>query len=314
MLSIFLLNFRSMGILRVFLLLSISAISFAASESQDFWAPRDTEVLYATDIMSSYHSVPQLERDQSRCSTNSRRPILCDLVKKIKVPPQFKEPTLSNFLDFDTQLLIIGEKHASRAPKKVLSHWLFELKKAYGYTHLALEPFNHTSQKDLNRYLVGELSDQDLNDTLKSQWGFRSEPYIEAIKKAKELGFKLIALDKRDDNELSSNFSESIIQRDQFWASILDQHFKDHPKAKVVLLSGKVHALESFSTNEIEIKTVIEQVRENSNIKGQSLLVFGKRSKSLYNTLKNHFYPNQSLLYTGEEIRPYTSGILLSED
>jgi hypothetical protein len=288
-------------------------LSFAA-EGEWFLYPRDKESLIMTGVENPFNKMKHINRMKNLCLDNININHYCSFLLNTKIPFEVEKINLEKILKKETSLFVIGERHLDAFPKILLKSWLGDLQSRYDYTHLALEMFNSSSQKDIDSYLNNEITDLELERILRSQWNYKSTYYMQLIKRAKDLGLGILAIDKRSIGK-GKTLSEALRLRDLEWVKTLKKHFILNKNMKVVLLSGKLHAFEKFSTKNKEIKTVIEQLQESINIKGQSIIIYSGRSRSYHKTLFDEFFPNEkNLMYKGEEINPYTSRILLSRE
>lgn len=278
-------------------------------QSASFWGPRDHESLYITGADSPFLTSKQLDSYKKSCSSSVP---LCRFIERVS-GLSVSEVSLEAFLNPHTQLLVIGERHSQPASKLVMLEWLPKLKEEYGFTHIALEAFNHSSQSRLDEFVAGELSELELKRVLEAQWNYKPDGYINIVRKAKELGLKIRAVDDRVSFKKMS-FSEKLEKRDGVWAGILNRIFNSEPSSKVLLLAGKSHSMESLTKNDGELSTVIQNVAEKTGVVGQSLLVFGEKEQNLFKLLYANHLQNHSQIIFGEGLSPYTSGLLFVKD
>ena len=292
-----------------FLLLLAPGLAVA----EGFLFPRDKEIHYVSGIELSRMFKGEFLRQQQECFKENIETDFCRHYRGVEVPIQLQPVSLQRILDTQTQLFFVGERHSAPLARKLLRSWLSELKEKFGYTHLALEAFNSVSQKEIDLFLQDKIIIDDLRNLLSSQWSYRVEEYLELVLRAKELGLEVIALDDRGGHQ-GKEFSQMIAGRDAYWSSLLKKFFIKNKSSRVVVLSGKMHAFQTFSKKQINIKTVIEQL-ESIDVLGQSVMAIDRSEKNLMNKLiESPLQQGEIGLYMGDELAPYTSALIFGNE
>jgi len=279
------------------------------SQSDWFLAPRDKVALFLIGIETPFRNFNQFEKKKEKCLAGHLLPFqLCQTIEKIQIVPKIYEISLDSFLDEETSLLFIGERHSDQYPKELLTQWLRELQETYGFDTLGLEMINSKDQNILDSYLEGIVTEDDFKKLFEEEWHYPSEGYLALIREAKRIGLSIVALDAREKGSIR-DMSESLSKRDRHWGKVITKHFKNQNKSKMVVLSGKLHALESFKTESLE--TEIEITKRESNIKAQSALIFEDRASFLQKAIIEHYYPDQTqYLYKGADLSPFASALI----
>jgi uncharacterized iron-regulated protein len=140
-----------------------------------------------------------------------------------------------------------------------------------GYGALGMEMFNSKHQTELDQYMRGELTREQIEAVLRSGWNYESSGYLNVMDAAKAEGLRLLALDDRD--VPWSDWFQSLLTRDQHMAGVLAGAIRETPDLKIAVLCGRMHAFGVYS----EDKLVLSQparLRENYGITTQSVLVY----------------------------------------
>ncbi|MEO0336611.1 MAG: ChaN family lipoprotein, partial [Pseudomonadota bacterium] len=147
---------------------------------------------------------------------------------------------LSDFSD-EVQFLLVGENHLDSTPKQVLKHSL-EILKSKGFEYLGLEMLNRSAQSEATAYCTGQISDDEFSDVWRENWayGAQRQNYLEVVKRACDLGFKLIALDIRDEQNIREPEYDRMDERNMVMAI---EAFEAAKESKVVILTGALHAV-----------------------------------------------------------------------
>jgi hypothetical protein len=154
--------------------------------------------------------------------------------------------TAHSFANVESQVIYFGETHIYPGAKRVLAGLLRTLKTA-GVSHLALEMFNSSQQPALDRFLLGQLSLEDLGRELATAWSYETSPYLELLRAARESGIRIIAIDDRRPEAPGSTFAENFHARDLFMAEKIADLIRREPGARVVAFTGSLHAKCSLS-------------------------------------------------------------------
>ncbi len=273
----------------------------------NFLYPRSWEAMSLAGLEYNY-KIKNIAYQRRDC--DETQVFLCEITQKVQ------ESDFSEQIDIeDRDLLYIGERHLDQAPKK----WVVDLIKEHKgkFSVLALEMFNSSSQKDLDRYFVDEIGDDDIKEILEGQWGYKSAGYMEMIRTAKSNGIRIIGIDHRDTvKELNLSFSDELIHRDLLMAKVINQELARGPYGKMIIYTGKLHAFRSLGE---DIITVADYVRkENPTHKAAHYLSFNLKSKNfitdLYKFLFNDIRKIDGDILSLSTLRPYADGIFFFED
>jgi uncharacterized iron-regulated protein len=152
----------------------------------------------------------------------------------------------------DERVIYFGESHWDSAPKIYLASKMRELKEL-GITHIILEMFNYDSQKLLDGYAAGKISDLEIINYLNANWGWIPQRHLQILNAARAAGIKTIALDKREQNVVSryeqakaqgerpdSNLGRNE-KDDLHMANVVAATIKASPRNRVVVLIGVSH-------------------------------------------------------------------------
>ncbi len=177
---------------------------------------------------------------------------------------------LLNHLSIESEILIIGETHTEAIAKHTLLENLVLLQKN-NYKSLAIEMQNQSQQNSLNQFCKGQMNRDDFENIWSSSWSYHQQTnnYLDVIEKACDLGFKVFAVDTRDQPNNSMD-----LRNESMAANILQIHNND-PNSKIVFLTGSLHALtepldlvddttKEFVGNtsvKIELKTAMPKLR-----------------------------------------------------
>ncbi len=202
-----------------------------------------------------------------------------------------------------TQILFFGERHIDR-DSQLRFKSLIPLFAQENFTVLALEMFNSSSQKYLDRFVNYEIDLDEILEILRSQWGYNLEGYGAILKSAREEGLKIIGIDDRN-SFTDASFSDELILRDQHMAEILGHHLDN----KIIVYTGRLHAFLSLGD---KTPTVLDFLHENDpNLKAESYLLIGHRERNFWSHLRLIFdYETNINVFKSSKLLPYINGIL----
>ena len=160
-----------------------------------------------------------------------------ELLKQDRVADAATE--LVNFAD-SVQYLIIGENHLDSTPKLLLQRSL-KLLKAKGFTHFGLEMLNQSAQRFATSYCQGDLSKEQFTEVWRRNWayGAQRDNYLNMVEEACSLGFQLIALDVRNEQNLNVPEYDRMDERNSEMARAL---IEATGEAKAIVLTGSLHS------------------------------------------------------------------------
>jgi hypothetical protein len=146
---------------------------------------------------------------------------------------------LVNFSD-SIQYLIVGENHLDTTPKVLLQSAL-PLLRAKGFEYLGLEMLNQSAQQLATAYCNGDLSEEEFSQVWSENWAYsvQKQNYLNMVRSACELGFQVIALDIRNEQNLRVPEYERMDARNAAMAEALQSAASN---SKAVVLTGSLHA------------------------------------------------------------------------
>lgn len=275
-----------------------------------FLAPRDREAFHLTGIIP-LASAQKAKEWLTECPVDhsvapQRKQKFCrhyDQLKRSQV-----STTDSPFWHPQARLLIFGERHTQVESRDFLVQRL-ELLAREGFDTLAIEMLNSSAQKQLDQYLAGQLTQEELKKVFATHWNYPSKSYLQLLSQAKNLNMNIIALDNR--SEVSGDMSRELIRRDRHMAKVLTQHLKMNPQSKVVALTGRLHAYRSFSQTQ-RPATIIEQVKKAiAGFRGQSFLMIAGQEETMFTILLQELIPNHRMkLVLSDSFSLYTNGLI----
>ena len=171
--------------------------------------------------------------------------------------------------------------------------------------------FNSSSQKDLDLYFEGHISDEEMEIILESQWNYKSAGYMEMIKAAKDNGTRIIGIDHRDLlADLSLDFSDELMERDRLMAQVINEELDKGLCGKMIVYTGKLHSFKSLGQ---KLDTVADYVRrEHPDKTGVHYMGYNLRSKNFLTDLyKSHFSNIRDLagsFLSTKSLLPYADG------
>jgi hypothetical protein len=233
-------------ILSVSLCLSSSIAEAVPSNSGKFsLAPIDERLLLFLGVLPGIRTTPYFI---NRCKGDELpiwEPETCHL--KAYLDLYARPINASDILGDDAQVIYFGETHLSQGSKRVLKDLLPALK-LRGFSVLAMEMFNASQQTVLDDFFSDRVELAELENELRSEWGYKSSGYIELIAAAKNIGIRVLALDYRDQAP-KQNLVDNIRYRDTLMAKRIADEIKADPTVKIFALTGSLHAQSRVSMN-----------------------------------------------------------------
>ena len=133
-------------------------------------------------------------------------------------------------------IISFGENHRSIYDDLDIAKHL-EIYRNQGATHLALEE-SPSFQPVINEYLYGDISDEDLLRKLKEKTPFPMEGKSEIIRKARELGIKVVCMDTEKHGRPGWH---QFIERNKHMASFLASILAKEKNARIIAHAGAGH-------------------------------------------------------------------------
>lgn len=239
--------------------------------------PLSMDLLWISGITNTFSEKQGLKKASDCLAKNALDNPQCDLVRYIQA---HHDNSTSLAKVFTKQVVYVGERHITDQAKKILSINLKSLKEA-GYSTLAMEMWNISSQNFIDQFLNELVAPSVFEKMFHEQWAYDSAPYMDLMTTAKREGFKIIALDIRDqiDKSKKYTFSEELNTRDESMAETLSQYLKSNPKDKIIVFCGKLHAYSHLTTDGLQ-KSQIEWLSQKTNIRAQSVIVVDSKDTS----------------------------------
>lgn len=177
---------------------------------------------------------------------------------------------------------------------------------------IGLEMFNETSQAEINQYLLGMMTLDEIVKVLESQWNYQSAGYREILKVAKEKNLHIIALDNRPQFRYEE-LGVGLLGRDRIMAKNLINYKQDFPDDKVIVYSGKLHAFRSLSMDGsiLTISEMLEQAYDG--ISRESYLFYTKKSSSPPSVVRKILQPDmqEDIMIKVPSYGHYVDGLIL---
>lgn len=261
----------------VFPELAISQSYTAAIDNTNSLEPISTDLLWISGVTNKLSAKQGVKQASDCLADNTLANPQCDLVRYIQT---HHESSTSIAEAFTKQVVYVGERHISDQAKKILTQNLKSLKEA-GYETLAMEMWNSSAQDFIDQFLNELIDPLVFEKTFHEQWSYNSTPYLDLMMTAKKEGFKILAIDVRDQIDKSKKYTqtENLKIRDESMAETISQYLKNNSNKKVIVFCGKLHAY-SRLTNDGAQKSQIELLFQKANIQAQSVIIIGSRESS----------------------------------
>jgi hypothetical protein len=291
------------------LILFLTAFHSYGKESWILY-PRDQESIFLAGLQYSSQLKMNLKRRNNQC--DSLFDFICDYALNTR-KNDFKSKDI--VVEDQVKLIYIGERHKDLAPKK-WANQMMELK-SNKIKVLFFEMFNHSSQDKLDQFFREEITENEIEQVLKSQWTHDSRPYIEMLKVAKKNHIRVIGIDHRDIFEGQKlELSQELELRDILMSRVINSELKDEFEGRAIVYTGKLHAFRTFGS---EVKTIAELVsKAHPEIVSKHYLATEVRSRNILSDLF-HYYMNDSKdiadhIFKSEALFPYVDGVFLFRD
>jgi uncharacterized iron-regulated protein len=157
------------------------------------------------------------------------------------LPTTFKKTSSDHLLQKIKQqkFVLYGDFHTLKQSQRGLLRLLKSFKDKYPAQKiiLALEMFRASDQKYLNRYVDGEISEQELLAACeyRKTWGFPWENYRMLIEFAIESNYKIMGINTKQGGK------EPLEKRDEFASQLLVKTANRHSDAIIICLIGEYH-------------------------------------------------------------------------
>lgn len=215
-------------------------------------------------------------------------------------------------LKLSTDVVFIGEGHIDYDTQIEFSRLLESLHEQ-GFTTLAMEMFPASTQPELDLFHRGQMSLEEIMTVLGEHWFYTKDGYLEILKQAQALNLKIIGIDDRvnfKDNDLWTE----IALRDNFMAQNLADYMAN-TNEKVVVYSGKMHAVKSFGENhELGLSQKLTRLLQarHINIEAENILFSTFRRSYVFKEILNADgrYENQSLITVNPTYKQFADAVI----
>jgi hypothetical protein len=138
----------------------------------------------------------------------------------------------------DANLVWVGDYHALPTSQSYVVDLLQQLARLKGNVTLAVEPIFATGQNILNRWMAGEISEQEFLDRVRyeEEWGCDWTSYRRIFETARDLGIPVYGVDCQPRNDM-----RSIGRRDLGVARRIAQLILKDPTQTMVVVFGESH-------------------------------------------------------------------------
>ncbi len=276
------------------------------SPSEDFLYFLDNEHVSGTRF---YLKNPHLCLDTKVWNANKN--LICSALKiQDKVQSYDRDFFLANT---ETDVIFFGEGHRDLETQLEFSRLLKSLK-AQGFSTLALEMFPKSTQKYLDQYSQGQISLDQIVAVLEDHWFYNSFGYREILQQARTLNMKIIGIDDRQ-NITHPDLWINVALRDTFMAESLAEYI-GKTFEKVVVYSGKMHAVKSFGRGHEEgmSQKLVQLFDEQKKyqIRTENILFFRADISDIYQDIfmSESDFTNQNLLVKNSDYSYIADGII----
>ncbi|MBM3309564.1 MAG: hypothetical protein FJY77_04850 [Candidatus Altiarchaeales archaeon] len=173
------------------------------------------------------------------------------------------------------QVLVIGDTtHTMPENVEELAVNVKQFRKN-GVTHIALEALKSIHQKEVDAFLAGKISDQEMASIIKADWHSprAQEPYLRLLKACRK-GIKVVALDIPDRNVNSVEGYPGMptsVARNYVWANrimqALGEKRQDGRKPKIVVFGGTSH------TQDFKYERTVTQLLRGEKVEVESAVI-----------------------------------------
>lgn len=159
-----------------------------------------------------------------------------------------------------SKLVFWGDFHGVRQSQKTLLRWLEEQGENQQHIVLALECFPSNTQKYVDQYLAGELSESEFLNRIhwRRVWGFPWEHYRPLLEWAKRHKRPVLAIN-------APGKKRTLAQRENWALQIISDYQAHHPHEKVWALYGEYHLLPQHFRKRLKEKSSALFILQNSD-------------------------------------------------
>jgi uncharacterized iron-regulated protein len=208
--------------------------------------------------------VRQLKREIALIDRNSRRKYIREFDEEYRT---YQE--ISSFDDlivagFKADIIYVGDYHALPQSQRFAARLLNEIAVRSRHVHLAVEMVFGRSQRILDRWMEGEMADEEMLRRIRYHldWGYEWESFRRVLQVARERGVTVHGVDC----EPRAGF-RFIRKRDQYAAQRLVSILQNDPEAKVVVVFGESHV----ATGHLPAR--VRELLKRSNLERRELIV-----------------------------------------
>jgi hypothetical protein len=258
---------------------------------------------------NKFHNLSQLHQnlyqtalEEAKTYLSTKSPQIADYADRFKMwlPDSFKSTERNTLHEacIESDHILFGDFHTLRQSQRALSRLIYQIRNYYPERGicLALECFHSEHQQILDKYLDGHISEEQFLTKIDydSSWGFPWPHYRRLLLTCQNLGIKVFAI--------NSNYERnSLKNRDEHAAKILESIRNDHPDHSIFTLIGENHLADEHlpysikrlagEKNSPEILRVVTNVdkyyfalRDNQKTHGSEYLDLGPKTYCIINT------------------------------
>jgi hypothetical protein len=283
------------------------------TSSRNAWATPSDDFLYFTELeplsgARYYLANPQI-CDHSE-DHDAKKRFMCSVLSSESSVRPYQSAGL--YLKPSTQVAFIGEGHIDYDTQIEFSKLLRGFYEQ-GFTTLAMEMFPASTQPALDLFYQGQMTLDQIMNVLSEHWFYKKEGYIEILRQAQALNFKIIGIDDRESFKQNDLWTE-IALRDNFMAQNLADYV-DQTREKVVVYSGKMHAVKSFGEGYepgLSQKLIRLLQNKNINIETENILFATFRRSYVFREILNADgrYENQSLMAVNPNYKQFADAVI----
>lgn len=221
----------------------------------------------------------------------------------------------SRFWDADTQVLYFGERHIDITTQKTFANLIPKLAEE-GFTTLAMEMFPFSTQQDIDGFLQGQVTLEEILTILKQHWSYSQEGYAEILIAAQKYNIRILGIDNRQDVQ-THDFMQNVYERDDIMSDQIAAHLEKHPQDKMAVYVGSLHAPLLFDQKgqaQSQIQKLVKkfEVHNKQSLKVQSF-TFKRANRNKFLEalhLVHSFSKDEDTMVLGRDALTYFDGIL----
>lgn len=263
------------------------------------WDSPSEDFLYFTEIerlSGARYYLANTQLCEQAEDQDAKKRFLCSVLSSDLDVKPYESKSLQ--LKPTTDVAFLGEGHIDYDTQIEFSRLLESLHEQ-GFTTLAMEMFPASTQTELDRFYHGQMSLDEIMTVLGEHWFYTKDGYREILRQAQVLNLKIIGIDDRVSFKHNDLWTE-IALRDNVMAQNLADYIAK-TNEKVVVYSGKMHAVKSFGENhELGLSQKLTRLLQarHINIEAENILFSTFRRSYVFKEILNADgrYDDQSLI------------------